>query len=128
MKQNIIHLFLFLFVCFLFYFIFRNSFMREGLTNNTSSISTDGIAGNASAYGANIKAEVIKMQDIALISKYRQDYESVVLNLDDYVNNLMLKTALNMDMENPEKTLLTLSQLNQSKDALNNIIKFIDST
>ena len=127
MKQNIIHLFLFLFVCFLFYFIFRNSFMREGLTTS-SSISTDGIAGNASAYGANIKAEVIKMQDIALISKYRQDYESVVLNLDDYVNNLMLKTALNMDMENPEKTLLTLSQLNQSKDALNNIIKFIDST
>ena len=102
--------------------------MREGLTTSSSSISTDGIAGNASAYGANIKAEVIKMQDIALISKYRQDYESVVLNLDDYVNNLMLKTALNMDMENPEKTLLTLSQLNQSKDALNNIIKFIDST
>ena len=124
-------------ITFIAYLIFRNlNFenlnFREGMTdaseNQTSSSTENGIAGNASTYGANIKTQVIKLQDTMLISKYRTDYETAILNLDDLVNNLMLKTALNIDQTKPQRTLIELSQLQQSKVALNSIMKFIDSS
>ena len=40
----------------------------------------------------------------------------------------MLKTALNIDQTKPQRTLIELSQLQQSKVALNSIMKFIDSS
>ena len=106
----------------------------EGLENNTSSTSgqntqtKDGIAGNASSYGSNIKAQTIKLQDTLLISKYRSEYENVIINLDDLVNNLMLQTALSINQSNPKEGLERLVALNQSKIALNSVMKFIDST
>jgi hypothetical protein len=57
----------------------------------------------------------IKLQDIFLITKYRSDYKTVILNLDDFINNLMLKNALSFDKENPEKSLTKLVQLPRSK-------------
>lgn len=124
-------------ITFVAYLIFRNlNFenlnFREGMTdasgNQTSSSTENGIAGNASTYGANIKTQVIKLQDTMLISKYRTDYETAILNLDDLVNNLMLKTALTIDQSKPQKSLAELSQLQLSKAALNTIMKFIDSS
>ena len=124
-------------ITFVAYLIFRNlNFenlnFREGMTdasgNQTSSSTENGIAGNASTYGANIKTQVIKLQDTMLISKYRTDYETAILNLDDLVNNLMLKTALTIDQTKPQQSLIALSQLQQSKVALNSIMKFIDSS
>ena len=124
-------------ITFIAYLIFRNlNFenlnFREGMTdasgNQTSSSTENGIAGNASTYGANIKTQVIKLQDTMLISKYRTDYETAILNLDDLVNNLMLKTALTIDQTKPQQSLIALSQLQQSKAALNTIMKFIDSS
>lgn len=110
---------------------FENLNFREGMTdasgNQMSKTSENGIAGNASTYAANIKTQVIQLQDTMLLSKYRGDYETAILNLDDLVNNLMLKTALNIDQTNPQKSLLLLSQLQQSKAGLNSIMKFIDS-
>jgi hypothetical protein len=40
----------------------------------------------------------------------------------------MLKTALTVDKDKPNQSLMTLSQLQQSKVALNTIMKFIDSS
>ena len=127
-------------ISFVAFLIFRNlnfdkmSF-KEGMTSDTSSSSDtigssseNGIAGNAATYGANIKSQTIKMQDTLLISKYRSDYETAILNLDDLVNNLMLKTALTVDKDKPQQSLISLSQLQQSKVALNTIMKFIDSS
>ena len=123
-------------ISFVAYLIFRNlnfdkmSF-KEGMTSDTDTIgssSENGIAGNAATYGANIKSQTIKLQDTMLISKYRSDYETAILNLDDLVNNLMLKTALTVDKDKPHQSLMTLSQLQQSKVALNTIMKFIDSS
>ena len=94
------NLFLFIGICFLFYLLFRNFNFRnnrEGMTTDASGNKVDassGIAGNASAYAATIKAETIKSQDTFLISKYRSDYETVILNLDDLISNLMLKITL----------------------------------
>ena len=125
-------------ISFIAYLIFRNlNFenlsLKEGMTDASTSetigsSSANGIAGNAAAYAANIKSQVIKLQDTMLISKYRSDYETAILNLDDLVNNLMLKTALNIDQDKPQQSLITLSQLQQSKVALNSIMKFIDSS
>ena len=124
-------------ITFVAYLIFRNlNFenlnFREGMTdasgNQMSGSTENGIAGNAGTYGANIKTQVIKLQDTMLISKYRSDYETAILNLDDLVNNLMLKTALSIDQSKPQQSLMALSQLQQSKAALNTVMKFIDSS
>ena len=125
-------------ISFVAFLIFRNlnfdkMTFKEGMTddssNETSSSSTEnGIAGNAATYGANIKSQTIKLQDTLLISKYRSDYETAILNLDDLVNNLMLKTALTVDKDKPNQSLMALAQLQQSKIALNTIMKFIDSS
>ncbi len=126
-------------ISFVAFLIFRNlnfdkMTLKEGMTDSSSSSDTigssseNGIAGNAATYGANIKSQTIKLQDTLLISKYRSDYETAILNLDDLVNNLMLKTALTVDKDKPQQSLISLSQLQQSKVALNTIMKFIDSS
>jgi len=138
MKKEMMNLCVFAGISFVAFLIFRNlnfdkMTFKEGMTDSSSSSDTigssseNGIAGNAATYGANIKSQTIKLQDTLLISKYRSDYETAILNLDDLVNNLMLKTALTVDKDKPNQSLIALSQLQQSKVALNTIMKFIDS-
>ena len=133
MKKELMNLFLFIGICFLAYLLFKNfNFSyKEGMTSNSTdnaatSSSSNGIAGNAAAYGATIKASNIKLQDTFLITKYRSDYETAILNLDDLLNNLMLQTALNVDINNPEKSITKLANMNQAKTALNSVMKFVD--
>ena len=97
-------------------------------TSTTTTSTSNGIAGNAAAYGANLKAQAVKAQDSFLISKYRTDYENVVINMDDLVNNLMLQTTLSIDPSSPHDSLGKLVMLNNAKAALNNVMKFIDKT
>lgn len=131
MKKELMNLFIFIGICFLVYLVFRNIKplkLNEGMTTSSSSSSvTNGIAGNAAAYAANVKTASIKLQDTLLISKYRSDYENAILNLDDFINNTMLQTALSIDLTNPQSAITQLSNLNQAKTALNSIVKFIDS-
>jgi hypothetical protein len=89
---------------------------------------TNGVAGNAAGYAAQLKSAVIKSQDELLISKYRSDYENAVLNLDDYLNSLMLQTALSVNQNNPQQAIAKLAQMQQAKTALNSIMKFVDSS
>jgi hypothetical protein len=140
MTKELINLFIFIGICFIAYILFRNLNFKintkEGMTSaptassssSSSSSASNGVAGNAAAYGATLQAATVKQQDIYLISKYRSDYETVILNLDDLVNNLMLGAALNVNPNNPQESLSKLAQLNQSKTALNNIMTFIDKS
>jgi hypothetical protein len=127
------NLLLFLVICFVVYLLFRsfnyNPMLIEGMTDSSgNSINiTNGIAGNAASYAASLKASTIKSQDIFLISKYRADYESVILNLDDLLNNLMLNTVLNVNQTNPVDSIDTLAKMQQAKVALNSVMKFVDS-
>ena len=120
-----------LIICVL-YFMFRKSYFKEGLENQggaSSPNSTNGVAGNASTYAANIKSEAIKLHDTLLVSKYKKDYENVIMDMDDYVDNLMLQTLLNIDTSDRKKALddlTTLNTLNESKTTLNKIMSFID--
>ena len=136
MKRELMNLFLFIAICLVVYLLFRNLNYNnqykliEGMTDasgNTISSTDNGIAGTAGSYGATIKAATIKLQDTFLISKYRTDYESVILNLDDYISNLMLKNTLSFDMKNPSASLSKLVELQNAKTALNTVMKFVDS-
>jgi hypothetical protein len=133
MNKDLMNLFLFIVICFVIYLLFRNfNFSnKEGMTDasgNNISQPQNGIAGNAASYGASIKASNIKLQDTFLITKYRSDYETSILNVDDLINNLMLKTALSIDTNNPDVSIKKLAEMNQAKLALNNVMKFVDSS
>jgi len=134
--KELYNLLLFIAICFVVYLVFRsfhyNPMLIEGMTDasgNSVSVSApaNGIAGNAAAYAAALKAATIKSQDTFLISKYRSDYESAILNLDDLINNLMLKTALSVNQDNPGESVIKLGQMQQAKVALNSVMKFVDS-
>ena len=126
-------------IVFLIYIIFSTmnfGYKKEGFdssnnstkSSSSSSSNINGFAGNAQYYVSGIKDRVIKLQDTMLLSKYRADYENVIMGLDDLVDNLMLEKALSITADNTQKSLQELVTLNDSKTALNNVMKFIDST
>jgi len=134
--KELYNLCLFIAICLVIYWLFRsfhyNPMLIEGMTDasgNSLAVNApeNGIAGNAAGYGAAIKSATIKMQDTFLISKYRSDYETAILNMDDLLNNLMLKTTLTINQANPMESVAQLAQMNQAKVALNSVMKFIDS-
>jgi len=129
MKKELMNLFLFIGICLAIYLLFRNfnfSGFKEGMTDASGNQISNGVAGNAAAYGATIKATNIKFQDQFLISKYRSDYETAILNLDDLVNNLMLETALSVDHDKPQESIKRLSELNLARAGLNSVMKYVD--
>lgn len=107
----------------------------EGLTNSdgTTTVPTNasGEAGTAASYAAGVKAQVVKLQDELLVAKYRKDYESAIINMDDYAGMLMLKQILNINMKGDAKAVIeqlnALNTLKQAKDSLNVAMKFLDS-
>lgn len=107
----------------------------EGLTNSdgTTTVPTNasGEAGTAASYAAGVKAQVVKLQDELLVAKYRKDYESAIINMDDYAGMLMLKQILNINMKGDAKAVVeqlnALNTLKQAKDSLNVAMKFLDS-
>jgi hypothetical protein len=134
--KEMYNLFLFIAICFVIYLVFRNfnynPMLIEGMTDGSGNSVTvaapaNGVAGNAASYAAALKAATIKLQDTFLISKYRSDYESSILNLDDLINNLMLKTALSVNQSNPVESIEKLAKMQQAKVALNSVMKFVDS-
>jgi hypothetical protein len=126
---------LFVVICFTGYLLinhlYYNPMLIEGMRDASGEInvnsSTIGVADNAASYAASLKAATIKLQDELLISKYRSDYESAIINLDDLINNLMLNTALNVNQSDPTASIEKLAKMQQAKVALNSIMKFVDS-
>ena len=126
------------FACFMLYLVVKGfqlqSSVIEGLTNASTESSTptsSGEAGGAVNYSASIKAKVIKLQDELLISKYRKDYEDIILNMDDYVSILMLKQLINMKLNGDDTkanidAINSLNILKSSKDSLNDTMKWLD--
>jgi hypothetical protein len=105
----------------------------EGLTNPDGTSVTppsSGEAGTAPSYAAAIKSQVVKLQDELLVAKYRKDYESAIINLDDYIGYLMIKQSLNMKLDGDIKAniegLNNLSILKTAKDSLNTTMTFLD--
>ena len=116
-------------------FTLQNSVI-EGLTNADGTVSQDtpapssGEAGRAASYAAAIKAQVVKLQDELLVAKYRKDYETAIINLDDYIGYLMIKQALTLkldgDMKSNMVSINALNILKSSKESLNVTMTFLD--
>jgi len=124
-------------VCFIIIYMTMKMFQLqtnviEGLTNPEGSVTppSSGEAGFAASYAAAIKAQVVKLQDELLISKYRKDYEAAIINLDDYIGYLMIRQTLNMnlkgDMASNIKAIEQLNALRISKESLNATMAFLD--
>ena len=127
-----------LFVLFVSYLVYSTLFVkkREGLetaTTSSSSSSANGIAGNAATYAATIKQKTVNLNDTLLISKYRKDYETQILNVDDFVNSMMLNTVANIDTSSantPSKMIESMKMLNElsaAKESLNKVMKFVEN-
>jgi hypothetical protein len=111
----------------------------EGLTNPNPKIatnnSTSGIGASAANYATSLQNSVTKLHsDILLLNNkdYKKEYENIILNMDDYIDGLMLKTVLsiNVTSENASDNIdkfKMLNDLNASKAALNNVIKYVDA-
>lgn len=122
-------------VCFLIIYIVTNMFklrknVIEGLTNADVNPPSSGVAGTAASYAAGVKAQVVKLQDELLVSKYRKDYEGAIINLDDYIGYLMIKQTLNIkldgDVRSNIEALNNLNTLKSAKDSLNSTMTFLD--
>ena len=102
--------------------------IKEGLENATAP--ENGEAGNAANYAAALKAKTVQLQDSLLVSKYRADYENVIINMDDYLSMSMLKLVLDMDnstdVKNNVTILNTLNTLSAAKKSLNETMVFLD--
>jgi hypothetical protein len=129
-----------LFVLFVSYLVYSTFFFkkREGLetataTTSSSSSSANGIAGNAATYAATIKQKTVNLNDTLLISKYRKDYETQILNIDDLVNSMMLNTVASIDTSSantPSKMIESMKLLNEmsaAKESLNKVMKFVEN-
>ena len=123
-----------LIIIYLLSIMFVGQKNKEGLENNDSPPDVtkvaDGIAGNAANYAAMIKAKSVQIQDSLLISKYRSDYENVIINLEDLCSFLMLTQILKMDVNADAKTNLEhfniINSLSSAKKSLNECMQFVD--
>jgi hypothetical protein len=110
--------------------------VMEGLTNPTSSSSANGVGASASNYATTLKNQVTQLHNDTLLlnnKDYVKEYGNIILSMDDYINALMLKTVLNMDVtaDNADKNISamkTLNELNAAKASLNNVLKYVDSS
>jgi len=102
----------------------------EGLTNADSPTPVSGEAGTAAEYAAGIKSRLVQLQDELLVAKYRKDYETAIINLDDYIGYLMIQQTLNMKFEGDIKTQIesinNLNILKNAKESLNATMAFLD--
>ena len=118
-------------VCFfIIYMVIKMFHLQTNVIEGLTNTDTSGESGTASTYSANIKSEIVKLQDKLLITKYRKDYESAIINLDDYIGYLMIQQVLNMKLGNDMKTNIdtinTLNILKNSKESLNATMTFLD--
>ena len=131
-KRDIYNIGLIFVIGFFAYLIFRRMNYQEGfdgsgnVTPPATSSSSNGIAGNSTNYLAQIKSQSVKYGDTFNVTKYRKEYEDIVMSLDDLLNDVMLQTVLSMDTTKPLQGFTQLGQLNNAKAGLNNVMKFID--
>jgi hypothetical protein len=100
-------------------------------SSGTASTSTTGVGAGAASWGDAIKSATTKINDTMLVSKYRKDYENVIINAEDCVNASMLSalmtSPLGPDGNVTVQTLTAIKNMNDSKVALNEIMKYVDS-
>lgn len=116
---------------------------REGFNSRKINLEKDkeknknnkifsGVGINSEQYNASIKSTTNDILEHLMIPTYRNKYESIILNLNDYANAEMLNVVLNGIDENKNvdygDLLIKIGTLQTGKNALNDILKFMDDT
>ena len=91
-----------------------------------TATSASGVAGSAQTYSDTVKSKSTQLQDVLLITKYRKDYENIIINMEDYVNLLIVQEILNLPLDGTAVSFTNLGILQQSKHSLIDAMKFID--
>lgn len=130
MNRIIKFIILIIFILLIIYLLINSFRLQVSVIEGLTNANVSGEAGSASNYSANIKSQVVKLQDELLISKYRKEYENVIIEMDDLIGYNMLKLILNMKTDSKEVLINSLNNLNtlkNAKESLNNTMKFLDS-
>jgi hypothetical protein len=98
----------------------------EGLENREDSSSKTGMGIGAKDTASKVKSLTIGLKDKLLVPKYKKDYETLIINTEEYINALMLTKVLVAGNENIS-ALIQVGQLKQAKDALNDVMKYVDT-
>jgi hypothetical protein len=110
------------------------SSIMEGLTNppaSTDNALTQNKASGAQAYADEIQKIYAKITDNLLIKDNRTAYENVIIQMDDFITALMLQKIMSIDKtslteDNLVDVIGKINVLNQGKQSLNSVMKFVD--
>jgi hypothetical protein len=126
---------IFIIIIIIFYNIYNTQI--EGMTNKknnnkSSSINNTSRGINSSTFHQKLKEQHLTLKSDLNIPKHRNDYENILIEMNDYVDGLMLNEVLNVDPNNINNsklinTIQNITKMNQSKDSLNKIMKYLDN-
>ena len=126
---------IFIIIIIIFYNIYNTQI--EGMTNKKNNNKSSNINNNSRGINSTTFHQKLKEQHLTLksdlnIPKHRNDYENILIEMNDYVDGLMLNEVLNVDPNNINNsklinTIQNITKMNQSKDSLNKIMKYLDN-
>ena len=132
---NVAALFIiFIIIAVLFFNIYNSQI--EGMTNKknnkTSTITNTSRGINSTSFHEKLKEQHLNLKSDLNIPKHRSDYENILIEMNDYVDGLMLSELLNVDPNNINNsklinTIQNITKMNQSKESLNKMMKYLDN-
>ena len=132
---NVAALFIiFIIIIIIFYNIYNTQI--EGMTNKknnkTSTITNTSRGINSTSFHEKLKEQHLNLKSDLNIPKHRSDYENILIEMNDYVDGLMLSELLNVDPNNINNsklinTIQNITKMNQSKESLNKMMKYLDN-
>ena len=109
----------------IFNFLSNDKSLVEGLENNVTAESSINESQNAT-----IQSKIVMLEDQLMLSKNKKQYENMIINMDDYINLMMIqqlvKTKFDSGIATTMESLDYLNTLKSAKDSLNVAMKFLD--
>ena len=132
MSSDYITIFTFLFFLIILSFFFFKTFRYqiEGMTNNKDKVNT-GHGTNSSKLIEQLKVEHNNMKDKLNIKQHRNNYENVIIDMNDYLDGLMLNELLSLNHNSLEPNNIlnaveNINKMSSGKQNLNKIMKYLD--
>ena len=121
------------FVVYKIFIMFWQRNMVEGLENQQASSLASGLAESSGVNLAATKKLVEALENKVLLTNasYNVNYSDKCSAMYDAINYMMVELVANMDITNKSQIYTQLTNLNtlyQSKQAINDTLKFIDAT
>lgn len=120
--------------------LFKIGSIKEGFSTSDMSIGNISELGTDEAkpvekdviesINATIQAKITLLEDQLVLKKNKAQYETTIINMDDYINLLMMQQILNIKFDSGTQTtidgLQNLNTLKACKEALNVSMKYLD--